>query len=167
MGEANATSSRRGLIGRALVLAAGALGVQAGGAGAAVSPTLSLYGRGLHLHSPSHRPGQVPDKGERFTTYGELAASPTGQVIGHVTGAFLALDSPFASAAGSHEVHAFHLEDGTIFGVGSAGSSGSAEFAITGGTGRFRGARGWYVARQQPRELGGDGTAEYHLTLVG
>ena len=38
---------------------------------------------------------------------------------------------------------------------------------ILGGTGVYVGARGGYVARQATRELGGNGTAEFHLTLAG
>ena len=36
---------------------------------------------------------------------------------------------------------------------------------FVGGTGRFAGATGSYTARQSPRETGGDGTAEFILTL--
>jgi len=165
MGEASRTSSRRGLLGRALVLAAGAVGLQAGAADAAAVPaTLRLYGSGLHLHSRSRRPGQVPEKGERFTGYAQLSDSPGGRVVGHFTSAFLAVDSPFGGG-GSQELHTFTFDDGTLLGLGLA-ADGPGEFAIVGGTGRFRGARGWYVALQQPRELGGDGTAEFHLTLA-
>ena len=35
-----------------------------------------------------------------------------------------------------------------------------------GGTGRYAGARGTYVARQRRQELGGEGTAEFVLTLL-
>ena len=52
----------------------------------------------------------------------------------------------------------------SIFGVG-AGALGPATFAVIGGTGRYSGATGSYVARQSRRELGGDGTAEFTLTL--
>ena len=40
-------------------------------------------------------------------------------------------------------------------------------FVILGGPGAYLGARGGYVARQATRELGGNGTAEFHLTLSG
>jgi len=167
MEEATGTSSRRGLLGRAAVLAAGAVGVQAGGAAAAASPTtLRLYAGGVHLHSPSHRPGRVPAKGERFTTYGELLDAPGGRSIGSFAAAFFALDSPFAAGPGSQELHTFSLADGTILGLGTATAGTASEFAIIGGTGRYSGVRGSYVAHQQPRELGGNGTAEFHLTLV-
>ena len=38
---------------------------------------------------------------------------------------------------------------------------------MLGGTGTYAGATGSYLARQLPRELGGNGTAEFHLTLAG
>jgi hypothetical protein len=38
---------------------------------------------------------------------------------------------------------------------------------VLGGTGRFTGVTGSYVARQGARELGGDGTAEFRFTLAG
>ena len=63
------------------------------------------------------------------------------------------------------ELHTFDLDDGTILGIGPAGIH-DKPFAIVGGTGRYTGASGTYVAKQSPRELGGDGTAEFTLTLV-
>src|SRR5262245_47264580 len=102
MEEAIGTSSRRGLLGKMLALASGAVGVglveRAATASAAVVPaptTLVLHGRQFHLHAVSHRPGQVPGKGDRLTAYGELVG-PNGNRLGHFTAAFFAFDSPFA-----------------------------------------------------------------------
>lgn len=72
MDEGAVTSSRRSLLGRGLVLAAGAFGVAAarlpGTARAAPeAKELRFYGRNFHLHSPSHRAGQVPTNGERHS----------------------------------------------------------------------------------------------------
>jgi len=169
MADATLISSRRGLLGRALTLAAGALGAGVAGraAGAAPAPSthaLVLSGRGFHLHSPTAEPGVPPAKGEHRTGYGELVAA-SGAVAGHFTSAFLAFDSPFG-AAGSLELQTFHLEDGTIHGLGSVATGSEGHFAILGGTGVYSGARGSYVARQYPRELGGDGTAEFQLTIA-
>jgi hypothetical protein len=171
MEEANLTSSRRGMLGRMLVLATGAVGAGFAGRVAAAdaappATTLVLHGRRFHLSSPSHRSGEVPAPGDRLTGHGELLDGPNGRTIGHFTSAFFAFDSPFA-AAGSLELQTFNLETGTIHGLGSVATGADGHFAILGGTGHFAGARGSYVGRQRLRELGGDGTAEFHLTLVG
>ena len=63
------------------------------------------------------------------------------------------------------ELHTFKLRDGTIIGSGTSGAL-EGEFAILGGTGRYAGARGTYVARHNRRELGGDGTAEFRFQLT-
>ena len=166
MGDSMQTSSRRGLLGRTLGLAAGALGLSTGAALAAPAPTtLRLYGRQAHLHSPTRRPGEVPVKGERFTAYAELLDGPRGARVGHFSAAFFAVDSPFADQGGSLELHTFSLDGGTIHGLGTATAAASAEFAVIGGTGRFAGVHGSYLARTEPRELGGAGAAEFTFTL--
>ena len=180
MWEATPTSSRRGVLGRGLMLVAGALGLGAARADASVkvAPTestnaveeLRLFGRNFHLHAPDHRAGRVPAKDERHSTYGELLARPNSQtVIGHFTAAHLTQDSPFAAGTSTLEIHTFALKDGTIHGLGSVARTSEAEghFVILGGTGRYAGAHGSYVARQSARDLGGNGTAEFHLTLAG
>ena len=172
MEETTRTSSRRSLLGRGLFVAAGALGLGAArspSAGTSRPPTateLTLHGRQFHLHSPARRAGELPEKGDRHTAYAELLDRPGGRVVGHFTAAHLTLDSPFAGAA-SLEIHTFELEDGTIHGLGSSARGAEGNFVILGGTGRFAGAAGGYVARQRPRELGGDGTAEFQLKLTG
>jgi hypothetical protein len=171
MEEATQTSSRRGLLGRTFALAAGAVGVSAAQriAQANAAPpatTLVLYGRGLHLQSTGRRPGSVPTVGERATAYGELLDQAGGRVIGHFSSAFLTLDSPFAPP-GSLELHTLTLEHGTIHGLGSVATGADGHYAILGGTGRYAGARGTYVASENIRELGGDGTAEFRLTFGG
>ena len=42
-----------------------------------------------------------------------------------------------------------------------ASQAGEGTYAVIGGTGRFAGARGTYVARQGHREVGGDGEADF------
>jgi hypothetical protein len=179
MGEAVRTASRRGVLGRGLLLVAGAFGLgaaqRAEGAVAVPARTwqgttateLRLYGRNFHLHAPDRRAGQVPVKGERHSAYGELMERPNGKVVGHFTAAHLTHDSPFAAGVSSLELHTFTLEGGTIHGLGSVARGAEGHFAILGGTGRYAGAQGSYVARQSSRELGGNGTAEFHLTLAG
>jgi hypothetical protein len=172
MQEATGTS-RRSLLARGALLAAGALGITAAGAqGTAWASRrnrapLRLYGRNFHLHSPARRAGTVPEKGDRHSTYGELLDRPGGKVVGHFTAAHLTQESPFATAASSLEIHTFTLKNGTIHGLGTVARGAEGHFVIVGGTGRYAGVQGSYVARQGSRELGGNGTAEFHLTLAG
>ena len=173
MEEAQSVSSRRGLLGRGLLVAAGVIGlggaVRHTSAAEAVKPSrteLKLYGRHLHLHAPDRRAGELPQKGDRHTAYAELLDSPEGAAVGHFSAAHMSLDSPFA-AASSLEIHTFDLNGGTIHGLGSAVRGTDGQFVVLGGTGRYVGATGTYLARQLPRELGGNGTAEFHLTLAG
>jgi len=171
MGEGPATSSRRSLLGRGLVLAAGALGIAARRPGTARAAPganeLRLYGRNFHLHSPSHRAGQVPTNGERHSGYGELLDRPGGKVVGHFTAAHLTHDSPFAAVTSTLEIHTFTLKSGAIHGLGAVMRGAEGHFVILGGTGAYAGVRGGYVAHQATRDLGGNGTAEFHLTLAG
>jgi hypothetical protein len=173
MEETTRTSSRRGLLGRGLLVAAGAVGL--GGARSAATDrgrpgstttALTLYGRQFHLHSPTRLAGEVPLKGDRHTAYAELLDRPGGRTVGRFSAAHLSLDSPFAGAS-SLEIHTFDLTDGTIHGLGSAPRGVDGTFVVLGGTGRYAGAAGSYVARQRARELGGDGTAEFELSLTG
>jgi hypothetical protein len=174
MEEGTGTSSRRSLFGRGLLFAAAAFGIGAArrpeAAGAATPKAagrrLRLYGRNFYLHSPSRVAGQVPAHGDRHSAYGELLDRPGGTVVGHFTAAHLTQESPFAAAASSLEIHAFNLDDGTIHGLGTATRGAEGHFVVLGGTGRYAGARGTYVARQGSRELGGDGTAEFELDLT-
>ena len=174
MEDAIRTSSRRSMLGRGALLVAGALGFSGArraetaraARGMGTGTELRLYGRHLHLHAPSRRSGEVPAKGDRHSAYAELLDRPRGVVVGHFTAAHLTHESPFAAVASSLEIHTFSLKDGTIHGLGSASRGLDGHFVILGGTGRYAGAQGSYVARQHPRELGGNGTAEFHLTLV-
>jgi hypothetical protein len=182
MEEAPRVTSRRSMLGRGALLVAGAFGVgatvkRAGAGDAAAIPApaspqvappteLRLFARHYHLHSPTHRAGQIPAKGERTSAYGELLDRPKGKVVGHFTAAHLTLDSPFAAGLGSLEIHTFHLGDGTLHGLGAAAPGAEGQFVILGGTGRFADARGGYVAVQRHREAGGNGTADFHLKLA-
>lgn len=170
MEEATRTTSRRSLLGRGLAFAAGAIGLGAASAQAATPKAkgteLRLYGRNFHLHSAAKRTGQVPEGGDRHSAYGELLGRPDGKVIGHFTAAHLTHSSPFVQAASSLEIHTFTLKEGTIHGLGQATRGAEGHFVILGGTGRYSGATGSYVARQSVRELGGNGTAQFHMTLA-
>ena len=175
MGEAVRTSSRRGLLGRGLLFAAGAFGVGAAARSAksevpppkATVAELRLYGRNFHLQAPSHRAGQVPVNGERHSAYGELLDRPNGKVVGSFSAAHLTHESPFAAAISSLEVHTFALNDGTLHGLGAVVRGSEGHFVILGGTGRYSGVQGSYRASQAVRELGGNGSAEFHFALTG
>jgi hypothetical protein len=58
----------------------------------------------------------------------------------------------------------FLFPAGTIVGMGTS-LHGEATFAVVGGTGIYADARGSYVAKQRLREQGGNGTADFNLTL--
>jgi hypothetical protein len=79
------------------------------------------------------------------------------------------LDTPYGF--GSHpatvmQIHNFQLEDGTLVGVGAAAVGAEGVFTIVGGSGRYLGATGSYVATQDPYETGGDGTARFKFNLA-
>lgn len=177
MGNDGSSANRRSVLKSGLLLCAGAFGLGAGGAAAAAPrqpaaaarpETLRLYGRNWRIDVRGHRFGQLPGQGDRANVYGELLDRPQGTKLGEFYSAWIHAGSPFGDpgfAAGSLELHTFKLADGSLFGLGApAGEEGV--FAIAGGTGRYAGVRGSYVARQRPHGLGGDGTAEFTLTLT-
>jgi hypothetical protein len=159
-----------------VALLVGALGFGAAtGAGAAAAPVqaeastvLTLYGRNFLLRSPGRRAGAVPVQGEQGVAYGELVNRDGGEKVGEFRAGFLPLGLPFGAgplAPGSLEQHVFNLKEGTIIGLGSA-TAGEGTFAIVGGTGSYAGIRGSYTAIMRPRELGGNSSAEFRLTLL-
>jgi hypothetical protein len=161
--------NRRMLLKRGLLAAAGAVGLGAATRDAkatlAMPATgtreLRLYGRAWRLETPGRRPGDAIQPGDHGAVSGELLDRPNGRVIGRFHGSRLAT-GPRAHAA--MEVHTLVLPKGTIVGMGTS-LLGEAVFAVVGGTGAYATARGSYVARQRLRELGGNGTAEFTLTL--
>jgi hypothetical protein len=172
LASTNGQHSRRGILKRGAVLAAGALGVAVAGKEAKaatmrVPDQLRLYGRNWRLSIPNRQPGQMLQLGDHGAVYGDLLASPKGEAFGQFFGSRLAVQSMpggHARADASVEVHTFVLPHGTILGMGTA-IFGEATFAIVGGTGIYNGVKGSYVANQRLREQGGNGTAEFILTL--
>ncbi|MGH3081458.1 MAG: hypothetical protein ACRDNH_10050 [Gaiellaceae bacterium] len=161
MSDPNGTT-RRGALGRLALVAAGALGVgyaareatDNGSSSAAKSRT--IYGRDWRLHSPNRVPGERAPTGDR--------ATPQGRLVDRHERDLGSFSSAALAAGGTIELHTFALEHGEIFGVGASAQE-EGTFAVIGGTGSYAGATGSYVARQSLRELGGDGTAEFTLTL--
>ena len=128
------------------------------------SQTIRFIGRGWHTDSA--KPG-VPGKGDRYSVYGELV-DHTGDKVGEFFSQSVGVDSPFqitGEGRGSFEIHTLSLPGGTIVGVG-VGSGRERTYAVVGGTGKYAGARGSYLARQDTYGLGGDGKAELLLTLL-
>ena len=174
MSDTSKTSRRSALL-RGLLLIGGAVGVGAatGRADARPAPetvagmrTLEFRGRGWHVSGAGRQSGQALRGGERTQTYGELLDG-AGTAVGSFSAASFHLSNPFSHgdlADQSLELHSFSLPGGTILGMGSA-LGGQDAFAVIGGTGDYTGARGSYVARQDVRERGGDGTADITIYL--
>ncbi len=177
--------TRREALKRGLLLMGAAAGVGTAGKALAGGPNsgapvqanrsrteqLTLHGQQWHATSTELRPGQLPDRGHRLLARGELVADRDGEKVGEFYATSFGIDSPGRAGpdgAATLELHTFNLADGSIIGTGTARAALDADdvFAIVGGTGRYVGARGSYIARQQHQEFGGDGTAEFTLTLI-
>lgn len=128
------------------------------------SQTIRLIGRGWHADTAKVT---LPGKGDRYAVYGELY-EPSGTRAGEFFSSNVGVDSPFqitGEGVGAFEIHTLSLAGGTIVGVG-IGAGSERSYAIVGGTGKYAGARGSYIARQDTYGLGGDGKAELLLTLL-
>jgi hypothetical protein len=131
-----------------------------------------LHGTGLQLTSQDLKKGELPVAGSRMLARGEIYDQAAGgRKLGEFFATYYRLSTPGKAAhhePGSLEVHTFVFSDGTLIGSGVANSEldSEGEFAITGGTGRYQGARGSYVARQSHMGMGGNGTATFTLTLI-
>ncbi len=167
-------TTRSGVLKRLLLLAGGAAGLGAIGGktlgrGAAVpaavpaaatgkTKSVVLGGRDWRHAVHDAQPGTLPAA--------TAARTPSGRIVdarGRELGAFRTAN--LVGTGGALQLQTFDLVDGTILGIGAAGIHENP-FAIVGGTGRYVGVSGTYVAKQSPRELGGDGTAEFTLTLT-
>lgn len=163
-------TTRRTAVSRALMALAGVAGIGAAGAGGAKLVTPSEPGalilRGRNWRTVEGRLGDLPTEGERISVRGELIDETAGKPIGEFYAAGFAIGGGSHPAHGERlELHTFKLQDGTIIGSGTAGQL-EGVFAILGGTGRYAGARGTYVARQRHQDFGGDGSAEFELKLT-
>jgi len=133
---------------------------------------LRLFGRNWHIQGEGPRAGWArPERGQRQVVFGELVDGPiasAGVKVGEFYATCTCVNAPFGAgplAAAFIEHHTLNLSDGTLTGIGTS-QGGESTFAIVGGTGRYAGARGSYVARQLSAELGGDGTAELVATIT-
>ncbi len=132
--------------------------------------TLRLYGSSFHLAASGLRRGDLPKRGDQVSISGvlshDLGAEPVGAFfasVHHLEGAVT--HGPYSAV--QLETHTFQLPGGNLIGMGSTTSDGANEYTIVGGTGRFLGVTGSYTSRQSPLETGGDGTAEFTMTLNG
>jgi hypothetical protein len=173
MSETKTGTTRASLLGRLALLAGGAVGVgvaartTAGGGATASVPApvpagrrteqVTLRGVDWRLARPGVEHGKLPTAND--------AAVPVGRIVdvdNNELGRFRAAALPGLAA---FHLHTFDLAEGTILGIG-ANRMNEGSYAVVGGTGRYAGATGTYWARQSPRELGGDGTAEFTLNLL-
>ena len=131
-----------------------------------------LHGIGWQLTSQDLERGELPLAGTRMLVRGEIYDQASGgRKLGDFFATYYRLSTPGKvghQEPGSLEVHTFVFSEGTLTGTGVANSSldSEGEFAITGGTGRYQGARGSYVGRQSHLQLGGNGRATFTLTLI-
>jgi hypothetical protein len=157
------TTNRRDALKNALISAAVGIGAAGKSGLAAVRDGTAepkpggqvvLYGVRWQITSQDLNRGELPPAGIRMLVRGEIFDKPSG---GHKAGDFFAtyyrLNTPGKVAPhepGSLELHTFVFFDGTLTGSGVANSAPDSEgqFAIIGGTGRYHGARGSYLASQ-------------------
>jgi hypothetical protein len=133
---------------------------------------LVLQARRLRISSQDLRRGELPKSGVRMTARAEIVTgSQANQKLGEFFATYFQVNTPGKVAAhepGSIEQHTFILPEGTILGSGvtPSGLDSEGQFAVVGGTGRYHGARGSYVARQDHIDFGGNGTATFTFTLI-
>ncbi len=126
---------------------------------------LTLIGTDWHLVASGLKRGDLPKRGDQVSVSGTLIMNPGTDAVGSFFASVQHLDSRVGHgsyATVQQETHTFQLPDGTLFGMGTTVPGAGGAFAIVGGTGRYLGASGSYVAQQNPFETGGDGSAPLH-----
>lgn len=173
-------TARRALLKRAALLVGGVAGIgvagkagleSRGGSSPNGALALSLHGTNWRMTYPDRPRGVLPSPGQRSASFGELLDGPEGAKVGEFYASSFQFGAPFGQsevAAAAMETHQFNLRDGSIIGVGTVpGFFGTRSVhAIIGGTGRYEGASGSYVARQDPLDAGGDGSAEFTFNII-
>lgn len=129
---------------------------------------ITLVGSDWHLSAPGLRRGDLPKRGDHVSVTGVVAMAGRADEAGSFFASVQHLDNP--AGHGSHalaqlETHTFQLAGGTLFGIGTTIRDQESSYAIIGGTGKYLGASGSYIGKQNPLETGGDGTAHFTLTL--
>jgi len=95
-------------------------------------------------------PGRMPDRDAPAHTQGSVSD-------GGVTGSFRSVP-----LGGGTHLHVFTFDDGILMGLGRGLTRGA--YAIVGGTGRFSGLSGAYVAEQVPATQRTEGRALFTIT---
>ncbi len=169
--DAAAGLSRRDMVKRGVALIGAALGVHALAKldPADLPEAIKLLGTDFRLNRTSGA-GPLPQRGDAAVATGQLVDAK-GAAIGSFHGTRVAVDAPGTvgiDAPVALEWHTLTLPGGTLFGTGAASHSvdHGDTYAIVGGTGRYAGATGSYVAYLRHRELGGDGTAEFTINVL-
>ena len=168
-------TSRRTLMTRGLWMAAGAIGIGIAGRGAVTaSPATgttasgsatnataswahSLFVRDVRFNAPGLTAGALPAIGTLWSPNGQVEDA-SGKTIGRFSGGML------PGAGGQIAMQRFAFDDGSLIGMGS-GSLDGEEYAVVGGTGRYAGATGSYVATITRGRFGKD--AEFVINLTG
>jgi hypothetical protein len=131
-----------------------------------------LKARRLRISSQDLRRGELPQAGIRMIARAEIVSgSSANEKMGDFFATYNRINTPGKVAnhePGSLEQHTFILPEGNLYGSGMAtsGTESEGHFAIIGGTGKYLGAQGSYVARQSHVDFGGNGTATFTLTLI-
>ena len=162
-------STRRSMLRHSLGVFVAAIGLDAAGsASASHAPprqTLRLLATSLGSRANGRAHGRPAQPDDHVTTHGRLVERPGGPPIGMFAATVAVVRSPFLDGPSTIEQHVFVLEDGTLTGAGHA-VAGVGTFAITGGTGRYAGARGSYTAVLSPHGFGGDGSADFNFAFA-
>jgi hypothetical protein len=164
---------KKGVLGALGLATFGVLGREAlngGGSGGSRGLALTFYGANMHSFHPARVKGVLPGRGERYVSYGELLDGPGGEKVGEFYAAAFATGSPFGESdvsAASVQLQTFKLADGMLIGVAAdePRTESSTVHAIIGGTGKYAGASGTYVASLEAREHGGDGSAAFVFNI--
>ena len=165
---AGAATTRRAVISRGLWGIAGAVGLGIAGPGVAFGASknttpaagparLSLVVHDVRFTSPASKPGTLPEAGAIASPHGALHDA-AGQQVGRFSGGTL------PGAGDQIAIQRFALVDGTIIGMGSGRLDGE-QYAVVGGTGRYAGAIGTYVAQIRSGAQGRD--AEFLISITG
>jgi hypothetical protein len=175
-------TNRRDALRRGFALIGAAIGIGAASKGLSAAEEtpgearpgkqVVLKARRLRISSQDLRRGELPQAGIRMIARAEIVSgSSANEKMGDFFATYNRINTPGKVAnhePGSLEQHTFILPEGNLYGSGMAtsGTESEGHFAIIGGTGKYLGAQGSYVARQSHVDFGGNGTATFTLTLI-